>query len=436
MEPVMDPVRLWVAESELLRARTLNAVDSIYCWFYDSTMKRVYVYSLQNPALSGKEISTATIRDAALVARKAGYLHIRNLALEGGELYSLHLVECDRVVIENCEIGKFSGKYGILVSESNEGIIRNCTIDSGLRMRYDYEYRAVEDGIKLYSGCNFWKVYNNTVMDWGHSGIQLQSRNPKSPTAHNEIFSNTVGAPHVSYCRGFELLGPDGSCRENRIFRNIFQDLSVRNQVAGQNNLIHHNIFQDFTNVSYRKDGTAQVISFNNSEGNLCQGNEFFNNVIAGSDEPAIRVVSHSSAPLQDIRIVNNIFYRSGRASKDGMENAVGWVGLEENISRLIIQNNNFYNSGMPVNFFYRGRTYDISDFPGKNLVAGDLIDHNYGWDPEFIAADQGNFALQFSSPAIDQGIVTGSSQDFLGNPTPVGPAPDIGAFEFMGIPR
>ncbi|MBE9484636.1 MAG: T9SS type A sorting domain-containing protein, partial [Bacteroidetes bacterium] len=51
--------------------------------------------------------------------------------------------------------------------------------------------------------------------------------------------------------------------------------------------------------------------------------------------------------------------------------------------------------------------------------------------EPEFIDPVNFDFHLQQTSPAIDNGIDIGLTQDFDGNPVPQGLAPDIGAYEF-----
>jgi hypothetical protein len=50
--------------------------------------------------------------------------------------------------------------------------------------------------------------------------------------------------------------------------------------------------------------------------------------------------------------------------------------------------------------------------------------------DPLFVDAGSDNFHLQFDSPAINQGVDAGISQDIDGDPRPIGGTPDLGADE------
>jgi hypothetical protein len=56
--------------------------------------------------------------------------------------------------------------------------------------------------------------------------------------------------------------------------------------------------------------------------------------------------------------------------------------------------------------------------------------------DPRFADLDGRDFRLQSSSPAIDAGTDLGYDKDLMGNPVPVNNAPDLGAFEYPGVPQ
>ncbi len=58
-----------------------------------------------------------------------------------------------------------------------------------------------------------------------------------------------------------------------------------------------------------------------------------------------------------------------------------------------------------------------------------------WGADPLFVDGPHGDYHLRPASPCIDAGArLTGLVNDFDGKPRPVGPKPDIGAFEFRGL--
>jgi hypothetical protein len=64
----------------------------------------------------------------------------------------------------------------------------------------------------------------------------------------------------------------------------------------------------------------------------------------------------------------------------------------------------------------------DFNGTPGE----GELFD-----DPLFADTASYDFRLQAGSPAIDQGIELGYTEDIVGTSVPYGDAPDMGAFEY-----
>jgi hypothetical protein len=55
--------------------------------------------------------------------------------------------------------------------------------------------------------------------------------------------------------------------------------------------------------------------------------------------------------------------------------------------------------------------------------------------DPEFVDRENHDYRLQATSPAIDAAIPLGHQFDYEGQSVPMGAAPDIGAFEYGGVP-
>jgi hypothetical protein len=72
----------------------------------------------------------------------------------------------------------------------------------------------------------------------------------------------------------------------------------------------------------------------------------------------------------------------------------------------------------------------DHNLFSRDPLLPGALVG-----DPLFVDAPGGDFRLQPGSPAIDQGVDLGLTEDRLGTPIPQGAAPDLGAFEHRPAP-
>ena len=65
------------------------------------------------------------------------------------------------------------------------------------------------------------------------------------------------------------------------------------------------------------------------------------------------------------------------------------------------------------------------------NILEGEDIPGNSTEDPQFVNADDDDYRLSPTSPAIDDGdLAAAGPLDIEGNPRPVGMGPDIGAYE------
>jgi hypothetical protein len=161
--------------------------------------------------------------------------------------------------------------------------------------------------------------------------------------------------------------------------------------------------------------------------------------------------------------ITNNIFYGQ----------AAGWnIQTSPGSHDMAIANNTFIGGANPQkngclmlwgqntnvtlqnNIFYGGRGYAIDNYATVQL--GSTADHNiiYGssggligaisglllslsnqlnTDPLFVSPATNDYHLQAGSPAIDTGTSVMVPIDFDGNPRPIGPAFDVGAYEYGG---
>ena len=145
-----------------------------------------------------------------------------------------------------------------------------------------------------------------------------------------------------------------------------------------------------------------------------------------------------TSPGSHDISILENTLIGGANPQKDGC--LILW-GQNTNVT---IQNNIFYN----------GRNYAMDNY--ATTQSGSLFDHNlvYGSPSGIIGSIGGSIAetnnlmnvnpiltapatndyhLQSGSPAIDAGAAVSVTEDFDGNPRPLGAAFDIGAYEYAG---
>ncbi len=433
------PSRLLLSGTEYPGAQTLNDVNETTRWYYDSTAKRLYVYALSNPASYYSSMEFPGRNSYAVFVPPYDYVTIQNLDLRGGYNVGISVNGANYLIIENCNVGLYAGRYGILSmhnspasNTSNRGIIRNCVVDSGRRFKMDFYTYELEDGIKLFNGANYWEVYDNTVSDWGHSGIAIATNDNRYTTSYNKIYSNTVTARNVDYCRGISTEGPPGTCRYNEITRNLVRETTVRNQINGEYNIFAYNLIDTVRNVAYRGNGTGQGISLEGYGGFACNNNGIYNNVILNCDEPGIQVWGYSGTTNKyGNKFINNIVFDCG---KNSIQNYAGMGIVIENHASVqgnTYQNNLVYNPGYTNTVFYRGERIPVSTFNTRNGQYSDTIGGNLAGNPLFINVNAGDYRLQAGSPCINAGRSVGLSADYAGTAVPRGSAPDIGAFEY-----
>lgn len=434
-----NPARLLLSGTEYPRARTLNDVNETFRWYYDSTAKRLYVYALSNPASYYSSMEFPGHSSYVVFVPPYDCVTIQNLDLRGGYVAGIMVNGADYLIIENCQAGLYAGRFGIMAMHNapvtntcNRGIIRNCVVDSGKKFKMNYYPNYPEDGIKLFNGANYWEVYNNTVSDWGHTGILISTTDTTYTTFYNKIYSNTVTASNVDYCRGISTEGLPGTCRYNEITRNLVRDTTVRNQINGEYNIFAYNIIDTVRNVAYRTNGTGQGISLEGYDGFACNNNGIYNNVILNCDEPGIQVWGYSGTTNKyGNKFINNLVFDCGKHS---IQNYAGMGIVIENHSSVqgnTYQNNLVYNPGYTNTVYYRGERIPVSTFNSRNGQYSDAIGSNLAGNPLFVNVNGGDYHLQAGSPCINAGRSVGLSIDYAGTSVPRGSAPEIGAFEY-----
>ena len=151
------------------------------------------------------------------------------------------------------------------------------------------------------------------------------------------------------------------------------------------------------------------------------------------------------SPGAHDVAILNNTF-AGVNPQQDGL--IMLWGDVSDPNINITIRNN----------IIFGGQNYAIATFGGyenatlidTNMSFGALIgvidttsvigaltltNNLFGVDPMFVNAGQEDFHLQPGSPAIDTGASVMVATDFDGNPRPLGPAFDVGAYESTAPP-
>jgi len=203
---------------------------------------------------------------------------------------------------------------------------------------------------------------------------------------------------------------------ENCYFEGTADGIRITNE--GNNVQLKRNTFQNNNTGVLINKGSVELLY-----------NRFVNN------STAIYTVSEHSM----INIINNVFNSY-------------YKGIYSNGARLIVFNN-IFNSDIPNNesFFFENTTFQsdnnifhpvekgfiyisphtfnvLSDYQQTSRKDLNSIDK----DPEFINADDLNFKLKSTSPAINNGRFIDYGTDFFGNFVPQLDAPDIGVFEYI----
>lgn len=295
-----------ICGTEYMKAPSLAAINTTYRWYYENVTSHLYVYAGSNPASYYTSIFQGGLQDTAVLIAGVSHITLQNLNIGGGRTASIGVYGSTNVILEGLDVGKHADVHGIEISEKNWGgdthressrfTIRWCVIDSGHRLTYTYDKPYPEDGILLSNGANANEIYENELIDWGHTAINLSATNLFTTVNSNRIYSNLITAKDVGYCRGFGSLGLEDRCRDNEFFYNIIQDTTVRSQLGGNHNLFMYNIIDSLRNSPYKSYGTAQGIMIthvNYDQPYVCHDNAVVNNIFYNLEEAGIEITNY-----------------------------------------------------------------------------------------------------------------------------------------------
>lgn len=438
----VDPTVMWFNGTRGQKAQNVQDIDSAYNWYWNSSDNVLSVYSTSNPASAFSIIEINSLVRAITVDKKH-YHAFSSLDIRGGSWESILFQASDGITIDKCNIGWGTGGNGITVQSdigvrntSDNGVVSNNIIDSGDRKVDDWYNPNPADGVVLRAGVSGWRVYNNTIKDWGHSGIYIINNvNATYPTDNNLIYNNTITAPDVDYGRGIGADAIAGAAHGNKVYNNIIKDTTIRNQINMEGLEFYYNIIDNVAGTALAgHSGVGQCLTLEGYSSTVPRNMKIYNNVFANCAEPGI-MFSSGSVYISGNLIINNIFYNNGRASQIGIDNYQLYISGSATILGNIITNNLFYKSGVTDLIFYghsatNDSPHTVAEFNAENGTASDVISGNITGDPMFVSSN--DFNLQPNSPAIDKGTSVGLTIDYAGNSIPRGGALDIGAYEFM----
>ena len=433
-----DPYRLFLSGTEYIEAETEGSVDSSERWWYDGDNDNLKVYATMNPSTAYSNVEGARGVAFSTVFVTKSYVILQNLDVRGGTA-AIELEDLDHVIIDNCTVGLYSGFQGVRLIGYSSTVdyceIKNCIIESSYN-NWDYSYMRsdgyhLQDGIYIGHGANYNKVYGNTISNWGHACVGVENLDhPAETSNYNEIYENILTSPNTNYNRGFftDSGSKTGMCAYNKIYRNLIQNTTVRNQIHGNNNEVYYNIIINvIDNPNYGQSYFAQGISMFAAEGQVCHDNKIYNNVICNTDDIGLTIIDDEGWGVKENNLIkNNIIFNFG--GDYGISITDWGYGT---VKGNTYQNNLIFKFGVSNVIYYRGSDESVSTFNGMNGNNNDAIGNNIQLDPLFADQVNNNFNLQSTSPAIDAGVDVGLTQDFEGNSVPQGIAPDIGAYEF-----
>lgn len=256
-------------------------------------------------------------------------------------------------------------------------------------------------GVSATNGANHVRFNSVEIRNTGGQGVLMTPGSSSAPTA-------------------FEFIGCDihhhgTEARDHGLYISTSGNLI-------KNSKVHHNAGHGI----HIYTGSA-VIANNNT----IDGNEIYDNATLSGSAPGILLDFGS-----DNKAINNIV----RGNKNGIH-----VGNPfspgTTASGAKVYNNTIYsnNPGVGINVFASSSAADVKN----NIVyknGGTIINtgsgttslNNLTTDPIFSNETNGNFMLQQSSPAVDQGIILSEvAYDIVGVTRPQLSGYDIGAFEY-----
>ena len=380
----LDHIRLFVDGIEMNRAQTAS-VTSTYRWFFDSPTAdpaddRLYLYSVGNPGATYTDISTSFGRASCIILSSDNYFTISYLELQDGQS-SIDITNCAGTVIDSCRV---SGWYGIWVSGgtgtwSNGGEIKNCIINSeNTSTGYTWNPTYTYDAIKINGNVKNWNIHNNYVKDYGHSSINLINTVAGRRIDTIKVYNNLFRSPNQDFGGRIEVDYLAGS--GNEFYKNKIYNISVSNQINGENLKFYYNIIDTVKASVYSPTNAIGIIISGYELTSTPHNMEFYNNVIANCVDEGV-YISHAlgTRPAKyNINFTNNILYNNGGS----IMVFVDAVLPADSVRNNTFKNNIIYDNGGGTPITYRGTAMSVTTFNSQNGTEGDVILSNLGDNP------------------------------------------------------
>jgi hypothetical protein len=177
----------------------------------------------------------------------------------------------------------------------------------------------------------------------------------------------------------------------NQIYYNMCYQTNDGIDIYGNSNLVYNNTIY---NCRY------QAIGLSPTEAGSPDSNIIKNNILHTAANNHMVLAAANTAGTSNV-IDNNVLYDAAGG------NIVAWASTAENWGNMTFAQWQAHSK------------YDL---------------HSVNADPLFVSTS--DFHLQAGSPAINTGVDVGLTTDYAGHTVPIGPYPDIGAYEADYIPN
>ena len=339
---------------------------------------------------------------------------------------------------------KFYNPYRFLWGESATNHIRweGCTLTYG-------EHSL----ISLFDNHDYMEVIN-CELSWAGNGIYTISTTNNAPS--NYLFKGNyihdMGVRESTQngdAHGIGVQGGHDGVIEDNIIENCGsgpQLYAFTNQEL-KNTIVRRNLVK-YTHTLGGATGYGIATQCNNDASADKNGNKIYQNIIINA------TVGGRFHFEQEQEVYNNIFYNCNV----GFGSWRNYDGLGANVK---LRNNIFLNStsyhinwgsgassytlDSDHNLFYPtdgdlfrlgSREKNFTEWQALSRTSSTFDPSSIASDPLFVDPENGNFNLIPGSLAIDAGVDVGLTQDFGGNPIPLGSFPDIGAYEAVIDPN
>jgi parallel beta-helix repeat protein len=229
-------------------------------------------------------------------------------------------------------------------------------------------------------------------------------------TSAFKVNKNEVGESTVNGSAGGEGIDIKGSSYNGEVADNYIHDILVLGIYIDAGTGEEYNI-RVYNNKLYRTFGLGVAGEL----GGYARDIYFYNNIVANSEKSGLVFQSTGNGKFTNVYVVNNTFYN---CAKSGFAGDIGSYSTNTGNANNRIHNNIFYNkepnsrfsiwynypAGHVVSnnlyFDFKPSVNGALSFNANNLTAADVR-----LDPQFKDANNNNFSLLSTSPAIGKGI-------------------------------